>query len=66
MESSLHRASMMQLIRPPVTVVREVLYFARDVFLSFLFQRVISELPRPITAKLRQMIAACVYVYFIN
>ena len=28
------------------------------------FQRVISELPRPITAKLRHMIAAC--VYFIN
>jgi len=33
------------------------------VMFSF-FQRVISELPRPITAKLRHMIAAC--VYFIN
>jgi len=28
------------------------------------FQRLISDLPRPITAKLRHMIAAC--VYFIN
>jgi len=28
------------------------------------FQRVISELPRPITAKLRHMIGTC--VYFIN
>ena len=30
----------------------------------FFFQRVISELPRPITAKLRHMIGTC--VYFIN
>ena len=30
----------------------------------FFFQRVISELPRPITAKLRHMIRTC--VYFIN
>jgi len=47
---------------PPVTVVWEVLYFARDVFLFF--RRVISEPPRPITAKLRHMIGTC--VNFIN
>ena len=49
-------------IRPPVrsngrTYKMLVMFF-------FFFQRLISELPRPIAAKLRHMIAAC--VYFIN
>ena len=47
------------IIRPPGTVVREVFNFAGDVF-----RRQISELPRPITAKLRHMIGTC--VSFIN
>ena len=51
------------LIRPPGTVVREVFCFTRD-FLYLFFQRVISELRRSITAKLRHMIGTC--VNFIN
>jgi len=48
-------------IRPPVRSNGRS--YKMLVMFSF-FQRVISELPQPITAKLRHMIAAC--VYFIN
>jgi len=48
-------------IRPPVRSNGRS--YKMLVMFSF-FQRVISELPRPITAKLRHMIADC--VYFIN
>jgi len=60
-----HRApsSAPYFFRPPVRSNGRTYKNARDVF-SFFFQRVISELPRPITAKLRHMITAC--VYFIN
>ena len=48
-------------IRPPVWSNGR----SYKMFVMFLFfQRVISELPRPITAKLRHMIGTC--VYFIN
>ena len=47
-------------IRPPGTVVREVFYFARDVFFFlsfFLFRHAFSEVPRPIALKLGHMVA---------
>jgi len=49
-------------IRPPVYGSNGRSYKMLVMFLFF--QRVISELPRPITAKLRHMIGTC--VYFIN
>ena len=53
------------LVRPPVYGVTGGLIKCSWCFsFFFYFQRVVSELPRPITAKLRHMIAAC--VYFIN
>ena len=51
------------IFRPPVYGSNGGTYKMLVMFFLF-FQRLISELPRPITAKLRQMIAAC--VYFIN
>jgi len=48
-------------VRPPVRSNRRT--YKMLVMFSF-FQRVISELPRPITAKLRHMIGTG--VYFIN
>jgi len=50
------------IFRPPVYGVTGGLIKCSWCF--FFFQRVISELPRPITAKLRHMIGTC--VYFIN
>jgi len=52
------------LIRPPVRSNGRTYKMLVMFFLFFFFQRVISKLPRPIAAKLRHMIAAC--VYFIN
>jgi len=49
-----------RLIRPPVRSNGR----SSILLVMFFFQRVISELPQPITAKLRHMIRTC--VYFIN